>query len=62
MKKDKVSATLYYVAAVLFNLAAIINFASSNSNSPGVVCLALGSLFLCLGCRYTRKSKMDNDN
>ena len=32
MKKDKVSATLYYIAAILFYISAIINFAGENSN------------------------------
>ena len=57
MKKDKVSATLYYIAAILFYISAIINFAGENSNySMAVVWICLGSTFLCLGSSYSKKS------
>ena len=32
MKKHKITATLYYVAAILSYISAVINFAGENSN------------------------------
>lgn len=61
MKTNKVSGTLFYVAAVLFYLAAIINFAGSDRSS-GVIWLALGSAFLCLGSMYARKAKKSKND
>ena len=61
MKKDKISATLYYVAAILFYISAIINFAGENSNSMAVIWICLGSTFLCLGLSYSKKSKENKD-
>lgn len=52
----KVIGTLFHVAAALFCLAAIIRFASAQ-RPAGVIWLALGSLFLCLGSTYARKAK-----
>lgn len=49
MRKDRINSTRYYIAATLFFLSAIINFAGGNHNSTAVGCLCLGSTFLCLG-------------
>ena len=62
MKKNKIGSTLFYISAVAFYLAAIINFAIGNHNSMGVVWLCLGSTFLCLGSVYVNKSKENNDD
>lgn len=56
MKANKVNGTLFYVAAVLFYLAAIVHFASAD-RSQGVIWLALGSTFLCLGSLNAKKAK-----
>ena len=61
MKKYKLTSTLFYVAAVLYDLAAIITFVSGNNNSTGIMWLCLGSAFLCFGSVFLNKSK-DNDN
>ena len=61
MKKDKISATLYYVAAILYYISAIISFSDGNNNSMAVVWICLGSTFLCLGLSYSKKSK-ENKN
>ena len=44
-KEYKISSTLFYVAAVLFCLAAIINIVGGNNTSIGIVWLCFGSLF-----------------
>ena len=62
MRKNKNKSTLFYVSAVLFNLAAILNFVGGDHNSMAVVWLCLGSTFLCLGSVYSKKSKENNDN
>lgn len=59
MKTDKVSGTLFYVAAVLFYLSATIHFVGGNRSS-GVVWMALGSAFLCMGSVFANK-KSEND-
>ncbi|MBQ2865842.1 MAG: hypothetical protein IJE90_04925 [Clostridia bacterium] len=56
MKNLKVSSTMFFIAAVLFNLAAVITFFSGNHNSTAVIWLCLGSTFLCLGTVYSKKS------
>lgn len=48
MDKDKRTAVLLFVAAVLCYLSAAINFLVSDK-SMGTMFLCLGSLWLCLG-------------
>lgn len=62
MKKYKISSKLFYASGALFYLAAIINIVGGNDTSVGVVWLALGSTFLCLGYVNLKKSKDINDN
>ena len=57
MKNENVSAILFYTAAILFDSAAIISFIGGNNNSNGVMWLCFGSMFLCLGSSYSKKSK-----
>jgi len=57
MNTRKVSAILYYTAAILFDSAAIISFIGGTN---GVMWLCFGSMFLCLGASYSKKSK-END-
>ena len=57
MKKNKITATLYYIASVLFYIASIMGFASGNPDNSGVIWLCLGSTFLCLGSAYVKRSK-----
>ena len=61
MKKDKISATLYYLAAISFYITAIINFSGGNNHSMSVIWICLGSTFLCLGISYTKKNKEKKD-
>lgn len=56
MKTNKVSGVLFYAAAGIFYVMAIIGFASTHY-SWGVIGLALGSILLCLGSVYARKAK-----
>ena len=57
MNTRKVSAILYYTAAILFDSAAIISFIGGTN---GVMWLCFGSMFLCLGASCSKKSK-END-
>lgn len=59
-KTNKVSVAIIYAVSVLFYVAAIIYFASAERTS-GVIWLALGSTFLCLGSVYARRAKSNND-
>lgn len=61
MKANKSRGALFYAAAVLFYLAAIINFTGADRSS-GVIGLALGSAFLCLGSRYAKEAKESKDD
>lgn len=61
MKTYKVSAILSYIASILFYLSAIIHFAGADRSS-GMIGLALGSTFLCLGSGYAGKAKKRNED
>ena len=61
MKKLKLSAILYYVAAILSFIAAFNNFAGGNSDSIDVIWVCIGSTFLCLGISHSKKSKENKD-
>ena len=54
MKKNKVSSMLYF-PSILFYVSAIFSFVNDDT-SMGVVWLALGSSFLCLGSVHGRKA------
>lgn len=47
MKKEKITAVLFYFASVFFYVAAIVGFI--RGNSMAIVWLCLGSAMLCLG-------------
>ena len=51
MNTQKVSAILYYTAAILFDSAAIISFIGGTN---GVMWLCFGSMFLCLGAHFKK--------
>lgn len=61
MKKFKISAILYYVAALCWYIAAIIGF-THDSSSMGVVWLCLGSATLCLGSASLNKYRKEKNN
>lgn len=64
MKKSKaykICSTLFYVSAVFFCLAAIINIVGGNNTSIGIVWLCLGSTNLCLGSVFLKKSKENSE-
>ena len=58
MKRNKITAVLYFIASLLFYVSALFNFASDGS--MGVVHLCLGSTFLCLGATWLNKKDDDN--
>lgn len=60
-KTNTLSVAIFYAVSVLFYLAAIIYFASAERTS-GVIWLALGSTFLCLGSVYARRAKKSNND
>ena len=61
MKKHKITATLYYVAAILSYISAIINFAGENTKYLAGLWICIGSTFLCLGISHSKKSKENKD-
>ena len=61
MKKHKITATLYYVAAILSYISAVIYFAGENSNYMAGLLICIGSTSLCLGISHSKKSK-ENKN
>ena len=60
MDKDKRTATLLFVAAVLCYISAAINFFMSD-RSMGSTLVCLGSLWLCLGAVEYNKFKKSAD-
>ncbi len=61
MKKFKISAILYYVAALCWYIAAIICF-TSESSRVGVIWLCLGSSMLCLGSASLNKYRKEKNS
>ena len=57
MKKPKNISVIFSIVSALFNIIAIITFASGNGNSLGFMWLSLGSTFLCLGTYLSRKNR-----
>ena len=62
MKKYQNISTLFYIVSALFNLLAIISLSGGMEGSTGFVWLSVGSVFLCLGSLYARKSKENRDD
>ncbi|MCC8105955.1 MAG: hypothetical protein LIO99_08135 [Clostridiales bacterium] len=60
MKRNKISAVLYFIASLCFYISAILNFISDGN--MGVVYLCLGSTFLCLGAVRLNKDKDEKDD
>lgn len=58
MKKKNIGLLFYLVSAV-FNVIAIVIFASGSENSLGFAWVCLGSALLCLGSHYTIKAKKE---
>ena len=61
MKKHKITATLYYVAAILSYISAVINFAGDNSRYLGGLWICIGSTLLYLGISRSNKSKENKE-
>ena len=61
MKKHKITAALYYVAAILSYVSAIVNFEDENSRYLGGLWICIGSTLLFLGISRSNKSKEDKD-
>ena len=59
VKKEKMSAILCFAASLLFYAAAVVSRFASSDTSMTVVCICLGSAFLCLGA--ASKNKHDKD-
>lgn len=60
MNKNKLSAILYYVAALAFYIAAIMEFI--DKDHMGALDLCLGSAMLCLGSVHMNKYKKDTSD
>ncbi len=62
MKKYTVITTLFFIAAIILDVAAIVAFASENSSAMGGAFLSFGSVFLCLGTLFSRKQAGGSDD
>ncbi|MBR1811785.1 MAG: hypothetical protein IJ766_09140 [Clostridia bacterium] len=60
MKKEKISAIAYYVAALCFYIVALTKGFNSGDTSTRVIWICLGSAMLCLGSVYLSKIKKGN--
>ena len=65
MKKTKIAALLYYVAAVLIDLFALFLIFQSHNLNAGLVMLCIGSAMLCFGGtlanRYAQETEKQQD-
>ena len=57
--KIKNIGMLFYLVSAVFNVIAIVIFASGSENSLGFLWLSLGSVFLCLGSHHNIKAKKE---
>ena len=56
MKKKNVG-TLFCILSAVFNVLAVVMFASGNESGTAPLWLCLGSSFLCLGIALSRKAE-----
>ena len=61
MKKHKMTLIIFYIVAAVLDISAIIAFANSEHIGIGSALLCFGSVFLCLGTRFSYKNS-DSDN
>ncbi len=60
MKKGGISTVLYFVVSLLFYIAALFGRLNAGNTSQIVLCICLGSVYLCLGAvRVNRQDKED---
>ena len=62
MKRNRITAIIYYILAVVFFIVAFINIFDDTTMGIGLICLCLGSIWLCLGTVYINKSQNKDDN
>ena len=60
MKRNKITALLYFIMSLLFYVSGILNFTSDIR--MGVIYLCLCSISLCFGDTWLNKNKKDDDN
>ena len=60
MKRNKITALLYFITSLLFYVSAILNFTSDVG--MGVIYLCLGSTSLCFGATWLNKNKKYEQN
>ena len=60
MKRNKITALLYFIMSLLFCVSGILNFTSDVR--MGVIYLYLCSTALCFGATWLNKNKKDDDN
>lgn len=58
MKRNKITALLYFIMSLLFYVSGILNFTSDVR--MGVIYLCLGSISLCFGVTWLNKKDDDN--
>lgn len=63
MKRNRMTAIVFYIIAVVFYIVALINiFDDQAMRSTGLTWLCLGSMWLCLGSVYLHKSQSHDDS
>ena len=62
MKSDKRISIISYLCSVVFYILAIVNIFGKTTRSMWVMWLCLGSMSLCLGAVYLRKSQNNDDS
>ena len=60
MKRNKITALLYFIMSLLFCVSGILNFTSDVR--MGVIYQCLCSTSLCFGATWLNKNKKDDDN
>ena len=60
MKRDKITAILYFICSILWATSAVISAMGSNISMCAVY-IGLSVTFFCLGMLYRRRVKNDRD-
>ena len=62
MKSRKTVGFIYYCCAIAFYACTLLNIFNSETRTMGIVCLCIGSTFLCLGSSMRRRDKNGHDD
>ena len=60
MENHKRNGIICYIAAAVFDIAAVVSFFTRDSSSMGIMWLCLGSAFLCFGSSHMAKARTED--